>query len=91
LSLPLKLSLKSIDDKNPDLVALMYGPRVLFPLMDRPNPAEAPSLTRAQLLGAQYDINRDQWSVTADGGRKIRFLPYTALGDQTYCTYLRVT
>ncbi len=51
--------LEAIDRQHPNLVALMYGPLVLFPIAK-----EAPSVTRRQLLAAKRAAGRS-WEVSS--------------------------
>ena len=75
--------LEAIDSQHSDIVALMYGPLVLFPLTHN-----TLQLTREQLLGAKR--TGTTWQVsTSTGG--LRFLPFTEIVDENYSTYLRVT
>jgi DUF1680 family protein len=78
LTLPMSLRLEAVDEQHPDLVALLYGPLVLFAITE-----EAPALTRAQLLAATR--NGDEWSV---GSLHLRSFP--AIGEERYSTYLKV-
>lgn len=99
LSIPQPLRLVSVDRQNPDLVALMCGPRVFFALADA-MPAHnkhlqcderAGGLTRTQMLLAKRKWPfSDDWFVTTSDGKEMRFVPYTALADQPYRTYMQV-
>jgi len=83
LHLPMTTRLEAIDSQHSDIVALMYGPLVLFPLTHN-----TLQLTREQLLGAKR--TGTTWQVsTSTGG--LRFLPFTEIVDENYSTYLRVT
>ena len=84
LELPLKPRLEAIDAAHADTVALLSGPLVLFPMVD-----QAPTVTRAQLLSARKAGAQD-WQVASAGGL-LRLLPFTAIGDEAYCTYLKVS
>lgn len=84
LDLPLKRRLEALDAQHPDTVALLVGPLVLFATGD-----SHPAVTRAQLLAVKKS-DRQSWLVeSADA--PIRMLPFTAIDDQPYTTYLRVT
>ena len=84
LELPLTPRLEQIDKAHPDTVALLAGPVVLFAIIE-----SEPAVTRAQLLSAKR-VGTENWTVdTARGPSKM--LPFTAIGDQQYSTYLRVT
>jgi hypothetical protein len=65
------------------MVALLSGPRVLFPV-------EAPDepLTRADLLAARVHTG-DEWSAkTAKGD--LRFKPFAAISNESYRLYSRL-
>lgn len=83
VELPMKARLEAIDAQHAETVALVVGPMVLFALGD---PA---TVTRSQLLAAKK-IGAQGWQIeTASGAMKM--LPFTAIQDQEYTTYLRVT
>jgi uncharacterized protein len=81
MDLPMKLRLEAIDAQNPQTVALLCGPLVLFAITDAP-----PVVTAPQLLAAKKD-GPQSWQVEIAGG-KIAMLPFTAIADQHYSTYL---
>ncbi len=84
VELPMKARLESLDPQHADSVALLVGPVVLFAVTE-----STPTVTQAQLLAAKK-IGTQSWQVeTADGVMKM--LPFTAIKDQEYTTYLRVT
>ena len=83
VELPLKARLEALDRQHSDTVALLVGPIVLFALMD------SPTVTRAQLLAVKKMIPQ-VWHVDL-GGRIMKMMPFTAIEDQEYTTYLRVT
>ena len=83
VELPLKARLEALDPQHPDMVALVVGPIVLFALTD------PETVTRAQLLAVKKMVPQ-VWHV--DLGRRImKMMPFTAIEDQEYTTYLRVT
>ena len=84
LELPLTTRLEAIDALHPKTVALMVGPVVLFAITD----AE-PKVARGQLLAANR-IGAQSWQIETASG-PVKMLPFTAIGDQEYTTYLRVT
>lgn len=86
LELPRTIRLQSIDAAHPEVVALLCGPLVLFPIIDNGSPL---SLSRAQLLAAQQTQDQLWEAGTAAGSAKFR--PYTAIDDEQYSTYLRAT
>ena len=84
LELPLTTRLEPVDPQHPDTVALLVGPLVLFAITDA-----QPPLTRKQLQAAKKTATQG-WTVeTANGPMKM--LPFTAIGDESYTTYVRVT
>jgi len=85
LQLPRKLRLEAIGNKHPDTVALLCGPLVLFAINENDS---RPALTRSQLLAARQTGNHE-WKV-GTGDNRVRFLPYVAIDEQRYSTYLRV-
>jgi len=86
LELPRPLRLEAIDAQHPDTVALLSGPLVLFAVATAAGP---PPATRRQLLTATQ-TGKQIW--TAGGASAaITFLPFVAIDEQPYSTYLRVT
>ena len=83
VELPMRTRLEAIDPQHSDTVALMVGPIVLFAITD----AE-PKVTRAQLLAAKK-AGAQSWQVETASGA-VRMLPFTAIGEEEYSTYLRV-
>jgi DUF1680 family protein len=81
LSLDMTLRFSPIDDRHPQLVALLYGPVALFAI----EPA-AQTITQKQLLAAQRIGNSSAWEVATDAG-KVRMLPYPDIKDETYRLY----
>ena len=80
----MKARLEAVDPQHPETVALLVGPVVLFAVTDAD-----PGVTRAQMLAVKK-TDAQSWQVeTADGPMKM--LPFTAIGDEPYSTYLRVT
>lgn len=84
LSIPMHTSLEPIDAQNPGIVALKYGPLVLFPVT-----VSSPQLSREELLAAKRGAEKS-WRVEAKAGA-LNLLPFSEIGDQTYTTYVRVT
>ena len=81
MDLPMKLRIEPIDAQHPQTVALLCGPLVLFAITDA-----RPVVTARQLLAARKE-GQQSWQVEVAGG-KIRMLPFTAIADQQYSTYL---
>ena len=84
LELPLTKRLQAIDPRHTDTVALLSGPLVLFAMTDA-----VPAVTGAQLLSAAKAGERT-WQVQTVGS-PLRMLPFTAISDEPYSTYTRVT
>jgi len=84
LDLPMTARLEAIDAQHADTVALLVGPLVLFAITD-----PQPSVTGAQLLAAK-NIGMQTWQVET-AGEPLKMLPFTAVTDQQYSTYLRLT
>lgn len=80
LDLPLKNRLEALDPQHPNVVALLRGPLVLFPII-----GSVPKLTRSQLLAAKRLTSRS-WQAGAT-----RLLPWTEIGDEGYTTYVEVS
>jgi DUF1680 family protein len=83
MDLPMRLRLEAIDAQNPQTVALLSGPLVLFAVTDTP-----PAVTALQLLAAKK-TGQESWQVETDRGA-MSMLPFTAIADQLYSTYLIV-
>ena len=83
MDLPMRSRLEAIDAQHPQTVALLCGPLVLFAITDL-----APAVTARQLLAARK-TGPQLWQVEAAGG-KLSLLPFTAIEDQPYSTYLSV-
>lgn len=92
LTLPLSLKLEALPANggpaHPDLVALLYGPIVLFALGEPASGTVSTPTTvpREALLGAQRTGPR-QWTVSAPN-QSLRFVAFTDLADNPYTMYL---
>jgi hypothetical protein len=84
LELPLRTRLEAIDPRHPDMVALLRGPLVLFPVA----PASR-KITRQQLLNVS-SIGENKWQVET-ASTPMTMLPFTAIRDEQYSTYLNVS
>jgi hypothetical protein len=84
--LPRRMRLEPIDSKHADTVALVFGPLVLFAITENDSRV---SRTRAQLLAVAK--TGDQTWQSGDAQHSMTFLPYVAIDDQQYSTYVRVT
>ena len=76
--------LEPLNAAHPEMVALMSGPRVLFPVNDSGAP-----LTRADYLGATAQTP-DTWVMHA-ADRTVTLKPFTAITDETYRLYSPVS
>jgi DUF1680 family protein len=84
VDLPMKMRLESIDPQHPQTVALLCGPLVLLAISET-----APSVTRQQLLAAKK-AGQQSWKVETAAG-PMTMLPFTAIADQQYSTYVMAT
>ncbi len=84
MELPMRTRLEAVDPQHPGTVALLVGPVVLFAVTD----AE-PKVTRAQLLAAKK-TGAQSWQVETTSGA-LKMLPFTAIGEEQYSTYVRVS
>lgn len=83
LNLPMSLRLEPVDARHPETAALLFGPLVLFALIDH-----QPTLTRADTLAARR-LSQRNWQVTTPTG-PIRLLPFIEIGEEHYSTYLHL-
>jgi DUF1680 family protein len=81
LDLPMTMRIEPIDPRHRQTVALLFGPLVLFAITDA-----QPVLTRAELLAASRS-DQQTWQIKTAGG-PIQMLPFTAIDEQQYSTYL---
>ena len=84
LELPMSTRLEAVDPQHPDTVALLVGPLVLFAIGD-----SQPALTRGQMLAAKKTATQS-WSVESRQGL-LKMLPWMAIEEEPYTTYLEVT
>jgi hypothetical protein len=76
------LRLEPLNSAHPEIVALMSGPLVLFPVGD-----DAHELSRSEIMSAQRD--GDGWTIAA-ADRKVRLKTFAAIGDEPYRLYSRL-
>jgi DUF1680 family protein len=81
LSLDMPLHLAPLDDRHPQLVALLHGPVALFAIEPVPQ-----AITQKQLLAAQRIGSSSAWEVATSSG-KVRMLPYPAITNESYRLY----
>jgi uncharacterized protein len=84
VELPMPLRLEAIDARHPQTVALLRGPLVLFAITDAP-----PVVSVQQLLAAKR-TRAQSWQVQTSSGA-ISMLPFTAIAEQEYSTYLKAS
>jgi len=83
LDLPLALRLEPLDAQHTELLALLCGPLVLFPVTQ-----PVPKVARAQLLAAKK-IAPSRWQVETSSA-PLTLLPFTSIEDQHYSTYFNL-
>jgi hypothetical protein len=81
LDLPLIKRLQPIDSSHPKTVALLCGPLVLFAITGTPPVVTGQQLLRARKTGPQ------NWQVET-AAAPLPMLPFTAIADEQYSTYL---
>jgi DUF1680 family protein len=84
MELPMRPRLEPVDARHPETAGLVVGPLVLFAMTD-----SQPVVTRAQLLSVKKSGPRSWRLETANG--EIKMLPWTAIQDEPYTTYLQVS
>jgi len=84
LDLPMTTRLEPVDPRQPQTVALLFGPLVLFPLTEK-----RVTLPHADLLGANR-MDKRSWQVKTNSST-IRLLPFIQINDEQYSTYVEVT
>jgi uncharacterized protein len=83
VELPIQPRLEAIDPGHPNVVALLAGPLVLFAMTEG-----EPTVTSARLLAAKK-TGPQAWEVATQTG-VLKMLPFIAIGEEQYSTYLRV-
>ena len=84
LELPLTKRLEPIDPRHGKTVALLSGPLVLFGIGET-----VPAVTREHLLAAKK-TGEHKWQAETGTGR-LDLLPFTAISDEPYSTYILTT
>jgi uncharacterized protein len=84
LDLPLTKRLEPLDPRHSNTVALLCGPLVLFAIGET-----SPAVTRRQLLAATK-LGNGSWRAES-ASRPLTLLPFTAISDEPYSTYLLVS
>ena len=85
LHLPLPMRLEPIDAEHPKTVASVRGPLVLFA-----QTKSAPRITREQVLASVQLPDRPVWQGQTGASGRLNFIPFTAIEDEHYTTYLDV-
>jgi DUF1680 family protein len=83
LELPRRLRLESLDSRHSQVMALMSGPLVLFAI---DGAGERAPPQRAELLSARQVAPR-RWEAQV-GPAPLTFLPFVAIDEEPYSTYL---
>ncbi|HEY6386784.1 MAG TPA: hypothetical protein VIX91_13985, partial [Candidatus Acidoferrum sp.] len=84
LDLPLTKRLEPIDPRHANTVALLAGPLVLFSVGE-----SSSAVARQQLLSATK-TGRSSWQA-GSAATPLTLLPFTAIADEQYSTYLLVS
>jgi DUF1680 family protein len=84
LHLPMAFRLEPVDAAHPDMVALLCGPLVLFPI-GRPVPKPA----RGDLLAAKT-TSPGRWQLATPNG-PVELLPFFSIEEQPYSTYFKLS
>jgi hypothetical protein len=84
LHLPMNPRLEALDERHAEVVALLHGPLVLFPTVNREL-----KITRAQLLVTRR-VGPSSWE-SQSGGGNFKLLPFFKITDQPYSTYFRLS
>jgi hypothetical protein len=84
LELPMPLRLEQVDANHPQLVALLWGPLVLFAVAD-----SQPSFEKSALLQAKpaNGANGD-WTAIAADGSSVTMRPFMKIDKEKYSTYV---
>ena len=82
LELPMRFRTEPVDAQHANLVALMRGPLVLFPIGEKQQ-----SFTRDALLNAKNQGG--EWSAPTVDGSEVRFRPFVSIRDESYSTYVK--
>ncbi len=85
LTLPLAMRLEPVDAQHPGTVALVRGPVVFFAITET-----MPRVNKQELLSAQATGPDGNALLVQSAGGPLRMLPFPAIRDQRYTTYLEV-
>lgn len=84
LHLPMSLRLEPLDAGHPNIVALLCGPLVLFPIG-----SDTGNFSRSELLAAKATAP-GKWQIQSANG-PINLLPFFAIADEPYSTYFKLS
>ena len=84
LELPLARRLEPIDPRHTKTVAMLSGPVVLFAVGET-----VPAVTQEQLLAAKK-TGEQKWQAESGAG-PLDLIPFTAISDEPYSTYILTT
>ena len=84
LHLPTSPRLEPLDAAHQDIVALLSGPLVLFPI-GKP----VPKLSRRELLSAET-TSPGKWQIASANGH-VNLLPFFSIEDESYSTYFKLS
>ncbi len=84
LELDFGMRLEPLNEQHADMVALMTGPLVLFPI----EPKDA-VVRRAEWLAAKR-VQRDLWQVASADAGTLNLRSFPSIGGETYSTYQRL-
>jgi DUF1680 family protein len=84
VDLPMRPRLEAINPRHPDTVALLNGPLVLFATGTTPGQIKKEELLAVKKVGPQ------EWEAQTAKGAML-LLPFTAITDEAYTTYRKVT
>jgi len=83
LELPMSMRLEPVDAQHPGLVALLYGPLVLFAIAD-----SQPTFERKDLVATRkVEDTAFDWSATDRTGKPVTLRPFMHIEGETYSTY----
>jgi DUF1680 family protein len=86
LSLDMPLRLEAVDEKHPDLLAVMHGPLALFAVGDRFLPFTSEELMSVR----QSAVGSGEWRASTTDGVQV-FRPYYLIGTETTRLYQPVS
>ena len=86
LDLDMPVRTEAVDAQNPDQVAIMRGPQVLFAISEK-----QPEISRKHIKSLQLaKAANNDWTLDA-GGSNLLLRPFYDIGTEVYQTYCKVT